>query len=49
MEAPAGTIGVRNNPLRTIRICQLPNMEINAVKSEIKALRARFDALRGYL
>ena len=27
----------------------LPIMEINAVKSEIKALRARFDALRGYL
>jgi hypothetical protein len=27
----------------------LPNMEINAIKSEIKALRVRFDALRGYL
>lgn len=25
------------------------NMEINPIKSEITALRARFDALRGYL
>ncbi len=29
--------------------CQSSFMEINPIKSEITALRARFDAARGYL
>ena len=51
MDLHAGTTAVTGVLRATIlRVFQpSPHMEINPIKSEITALQARFDALRGYL